>query len=122
MAQVTIIGSTTPCVELATGEKTTCELTDHVQRLIDRGYVEVLEWIDDEPVPAPKRRGRPRKATPPADTAAASTAALSDAVSVELTSGGGADRVGGRQSDTVDVATAGPAQDRAVDTPDETPA
>lgn len=51
---VTLRGTTTPCVELKRGEERTVIFTDHVQRLITGGFVEVVAWHDnsqyDEPV------------------------------------------------------------------------
>ena len=43
MAEVTIEGSATPCVELARGVRRTVQLTDRVQALIDRGFVIVVD-------------------------------------------------------------------------------
>jgi hypothetical protein len=45
MAQIVIEGSITPCVELSRGERVEVEHTDHVQNLIDGGFVTV---VDDE--------------------------------------------------------------------------
>lgn len=46
--KVTIEGSLTPCVELPRGERRTVALTPHVERLIKRGFVVV---VDDNPIP-----------------------------------------------------------------------
>lgn len=43
MATVTIEGSQTPSVFLAKGQRRTVQLTDRVQRLIDAGFVIVVE-------------------------------------------------------------------------------
>lgn len=43
MATVTIEGSLTPCSELRTGERRTVQLTERVQRLIDRGFVVLVK-------------------------------------------------------------------------------
>lgn len=45
---VTIEGSTTPCVELRRGERRTVQYSDYVQRLVNNGYVTILEWHDDD--------------------------------------------------------------------------
>lgn len=50
MPDVVIEGSLTPAVGvLARGERRTVALTDHVQDLIDRGYVVVVETIKTTP-------------------------------------------------------------------------
>lgn len=49
--KVTIEGSITPSVVLARGEKRTVALTDRVQRLIDRGFVTLIEHESDAPEP-----------------------------------------------------------------------
>lgn len=65
---VTIEGSLTPSVGLARGERRTCQLTEHVQRLIDRGYVTVVkteyvppaeDYVYVEPVPEPEPARQP---------------------------------------------------------------
>lgn len=43
MGSVTIRGTTQPSAELPRGETRTVQHTPHVQRLIDRGYVEVFD-------------------------------------------------------------------------------
>lgn len=48
-ATVTIEGSITPSAELARGERRTVQLTESVQRLIDGGFVVVVE--SDAPAP-----------------------------------------------------------------------
>jgi hypothetical protein len=48
MANVTIVGTMMPCTQLRRGETRTVQHSDHVQRLIDRGFVEVVEWHDDD--------------------------------------------------------------------------
>lgn len=40
---VTIRGTLTPCTELARGATVTVTMTDRIQLLIDRGYVEVVD-------------------------------------------------------------------------------
>lgn len=50
MEWVTIKGSISPCLELARGEIREVQYDDHVQRLINGGFIEVVEWHDlDEP-------------------------------------------------------------------------
>jgi hypothetical protein len=61
MAKVTIVGSASPSTYLARGEQRTVERTELVDKLLTKGYVEIVE----EPK---KRRGR-------ADDSAADTAA-----------------------------------------------
>lgn len=59
MGQIVIEGSVTPCIELPRGERAEVEHTDHVQRLIDRGYVTVVDEPtpqSEAPDPGPKRR------------------------------------------------------------------
>ena len=52
MTSVTVEGSRTrPCTELPSGDRRTCQLTDRVQRLIDRGHF-VLIATHDDPEPA----------------------------------------------------------------------
>lgn len=50
--KVTIEGSLTPSVVLPRGERRTVALTDRVQRLIDRGFVILIEDESDAPEPA----------------------------------------------------------------------
>ena len=69
---------------------------DHVQRLIDGGYVEVLEWVEEQ-APPPARR--PKK---PARTESAEGDDASDSA-------------GGGQRDPVGVAAEGSAADSAMD-------
>ncbi|UJE15676.1 hypothetical protein SEA_LIGMA_21 [Gordonia phage Ligma] len=52
--KVTIEGSIQPSDQLARGERRTVALTPRVQRLIDRGFVIVVDDADTEPsAPAP---------------------------------------------------------------------
>src|SRR5512139_2564288 len=51
---VTIRGTTTPCVELKRGEERTVVFSDHVQRLINGGFVEVVSWHDSYSEPEPE--------------------------------------------------------------------
>lgn len=60
---VTIEGSVNPSVVLPRGARRTVVLTPRVQRLIDRGYVVVIERHAVKPLPAKKA---PAKAAPPA--------------------------------------------------------
>lgn len=50
MTSVTIEGSLTPCTELGRGERRTVALTERVQRLIDRGYFNVVAYHEIETV------------------------------------------------------------------------
>lgn len=43
MTEVTIEGSITPSAVLARGQRRTVRMTDRIQRLIDRGYVVLVE-------------------------------------------------------------------------------
>lgn len=54
MATVTIEGSLTPCSELRTGQRRTVQLTERVQRLIDRGFVVVVKAATRPPKPVGK--------------------------------------------------------------------
>lgn len=47
MVAVTIRGSISPCGFLARGDEITVQLTDQVQKLIDEGYVDVVETATD---------------------------------------------------------------------------
>ncbi|WAB09199.1 hypothetical protein SEA_LITTLEMUNCHKIN_23 [Gordonia phage LittleMunchkin] len=51
--KVTIEGSLSPSTELARGERRTVALTDRVQRLVDRGFVIIVDE-HDEPADAPE--------------------------------------------------------------------
>ncbi len=56
MGNVIIEGSSTPCVELPTGQRRTVALTEHVRMLIRRGYVLLIDGDLGEkvnPVPEP---------------------------------------------------------------------
>jgi hypothetical protein len=104
MALVTIVGSIKPCVYVSKGEiRENIMYDDHVQRLIDGGFVEVLEWVDDEPAPAkpPRRPEAQPQATGDDDD--------------------GADSAGGGQRDPVGVAAEGSAEGGAVDETSTTP-
>lgn len=76
MKSVIIEGSVTPAVGvLARGERRSCALTPHIQDLIDRGFVNLVEVIEEpkpepkpfltfvapEPDPEPKPAARPRR-------------------------------------------------------------
>lgn len=74
MKSVIIEGSVTPAVGvLARGERRSCALTPHIQDLIDRGFVNLVEVIEEpkpfltfvapepEPEPEPKPAARPRR-------------------------------------------------------------
>lgn len=51
MGQVTIEGSTTPCTELPRGVRRTVAVTDHVRRLVARGFAVVVDGsLDDDQV------------------------------------------------------------------------
>lgn len=55
MAQVTIEGTITPSVALATGERLRVERTGYINKLISGGFVKVVEEHGDpEPTPAQK--------------------------------------------------------------------
>jgi hypothetical protein len=57
MLEVTIKGSIMPCIELPRGEVRRVQHSDHVQRLIERGHVEVVQWHGDEPEPEQEAHG-----------------------------------------------------------------
>jgi hypothetical protein len=58
---VTIEGSITASTLLPRGQRRTVQLTERVQRLIDRGFVTVIERHDDdaEPDPTPEQEDGP---------------------------------------------------------------
>jgi hypothetical protein len=62
---VTIEGSVTPSVILPRGQRRTVTLTDRVQRLIERGFVVVVDWQD----PEPERKAAPKAKVVKDDTA-----------------------------------------------------
>ena len=66
---VTIEGSLTPSVHLARGERKTVQLTPFIQKLIDRGFVNVLGEYHDEPAldEPPAKPARRAKAAPPSE-------------------------------------------------------
>lgn len=79
MATVTIEGSIAPCGFLARGDRATVQLTDDVRALINEGYVNVIEVLDDdaapvETAPEPEIPAEDDKADEPATKAAAKTA------------------------------------------------
>jgi hypothetical protein len=49
MREVTVIGSRTPTVAIPTGAQRRVQYGDQVQRWLDRGFIEVVEWHDEEP-------------------------------------------------------------------------
>lgn len=80
MATVTIEGSIAPCGFLARGDRATVQLTDDVRALINEGYVNVIEVLDDgddvaPPAPEPETPAEGDKADEPAAKTAAKTAA-----------------------------------------------
>jgi len=53
MRLVTVRGSINPCVDLATGDEMTFEYNEWVDRRIQLGYFDVVEWYGDEDTPLP---------------------------------------------------------------------
>ncbi|UOW93007.1 hypothetical protein SEA_CAIB_23 [Gordonia phage CaiB] len=105
--KVTIEGSRLhPTDLLASGEKRTVALTDRVQRLIDRGYVVVIEDESDAPEPADAPNGTPASTEPTAPKRSASRdewAAFLDGLdpAVEFTDDDGRDDLIAKYDDRV---------------------